>query len=160
MNDEMAWVRIEQEFDAPIGTVWRMWADPALFARWYGPKGFTVPIAEMDVVKGGTRKICMQIQTPDKTMTMWFIGVYTEVSEPARLSYTESMCDADGNIIPPSAMGMPDGHPDTTEVIVELNEANGKTKMIMTHKGVPAGTAGEGGWRQAIDKLVTLLAAA
>ncbi len=56
-------------------------------------------------------------------------------------------------------MGMPEGHPDITEVVVELSQSGGKTMMRMTHKGVPAGSAGDGGWNQAIDKLVELVGA-
>ncbi|MEX0344430.1 MAG: SRPBCC domain-containing protein [Rhizobiaceae bacterium] len=159
MSEETAWVRIERRFNAPIETVWSMWADPEMFARWYGPKGFSVPVAEMDVAVGGTRKICMEMKTPERTMSMWFTGVYKEVTAPTRLIYTEAMCDADGTLIPPQSMGMPEGTPDFTEVNVELSEADGQTVMVMTHKGVPAGTAGEGGWNQAIDKLGELLAA-
>ncbi|MCK0096481.1 SRPBCC domain-containing protein [Yoonia sp. F2084L] len=151
------WVKIERSFDASIQTVWDMWADPAQFQKWYGPMGFSVPVAEMDVQVGGTRKICMEMKRPERVMTMWFTGVYKEVSAPNRLVYTESMCDADGNVISPQVMGMPEGTPDTTEVTVELSEAGGKTVMTITHAGVPAGSQGEGGWMQAFDKLGEVL---
>ena len=156
MDDATGWVKLERVFDAPIDAVWRMWAEPEMFQSWYGPMGFSVPVAEMDVTEGGTRKICMEMVTPDRTMTMWFTGVYREVSAPHRLRYTEAMCDADGNLIPPSAMGMPEGTPEVTEVIVELSEEGGKTTMVMTHMDVPAGTPGEGGWNMAFDKLAGL----
>ena len=125
-----------------------------MFKQWYGPMGMSVPVANMDVTIGGTRKVCMEMKSPERTMSMWFTGVYKEISKPSRLVYTESMCDPDGNIISAESMGMPAGHPDITEVIVELSELNGKTTMKMTHKGVPAGSAGAGGWNQAPDKLV------
>lgn len=157
MADQQEWVKIERTFEAPIDTVWDMWTDPNLFRQWYGPMGMTVPTAEMDVVIGGTRKICMEMNTPERKMSMWFTGVYKEINQPSRLVYTESMCDADGVLIPPQAMGMPEGHPDITEVIVELREADGKTTMTMVHVGVPEGSAGGGGWSQAFDKLATLL---
>lgn len=160
MTDTDNWVRIERSFQAPIDAVWRMWTDPAQFQSWYGPMGMTVPVAEMDVVLGGTRKICMEMQRPDGAMQMWFTGVYKEISAPHRLVYTESMCSEDGTLISPASMGMPEGTPDITEVIVELAEHDGGTSMTMVHVGVPAGTAGEGGWMQAIEKLGARLAAA
>ena len=101
------WVKITRTFDAPIATVWEMWADPANFQKWYGPNGFSVPVAEMDVTVGGTRKICMEMKMPDRTMSMWFTGTYQEVSAPHRLVYTESMCDPDGNVMSPADRGMP-----------------------------------------------------
>ncbi len=157
MNDQQNWVKIQREFDAPIDAVWNMWTDPELFKQWYGPMGMSVPIAEMDVVVGGTRKICMEMKSPERTMSMWSIGVYKEIIFPSRLVYTESMCDADGTLISPKSMGMPEGHPDITEVIIDLSEAGGKTIMTMVHVGVPEGSAGAGGWNQAFDKLAGLV---
>ncbi|MFQ1700343.1 SRPBCC family protein [Loktanella agnita] len=149
MTDQQNWVKITRTFDAPIAQVWDMWTDPALFKQWYGPMGMQVPTAEMDVTIGGTRKICMA--APHRDMKMWFIGVYKEINRPARLVYTESMCDADGVIIAPEAMGMPAGQPQITEVIIDLKEVDGKTQMTMVHVGVPEGSAGETGWSQAFD---------
>jgi uncharacterized protein YndB with AHSA1/START domain len=157
MTDQTSWVEIQREFDAPIDVVWAMWTDPNLFKQWYGPKGMSIPTAEMDVVIGGKRKICMEMKSPERTMSMWFTGVYKEINRPSRLVYTESMCDADGVIISPQSMGMPEGHPDITEVIVKLSESDGKTVMTMVHVGVPEGSAGAGGWNQAIDKLAEAL---
>ena len=154
------WVKITRTFDADIQTVWEMWAVPENFQQWYGPMGFSVPVAEMDVTVGGTRKINMAMETPDRKMSMWFTGTYKDVTAPHRLVYTESMCDPDGNILSPKDMGMPEGTPEVTEITVELSEEDGKTVMVMTHVGVPAGTPGEGGWNMAFDKLGGLLAAA
>ncbi len=157
MNDVGNWVRIVRNFNAPADLVWRMWTDPSLFQKWYGPMGFEVPVAEIDLRVGGTRKICMEMKTPDKAMRMWFTGVYKEIIEPSRLVYTESMCDEDGNLLSPQDMGMPEGSPDITEVIVDLLEVDGKTTMTMVHRGVPEGSAGEGGWMQAFDKMETVI---
>lgn len=157
MSEATEWVRIERDFDAPIELVWRMWTDPALFKQWYGPNGMSVPTAEMDVRVGGTRTVSMATQTPERSMEMWFTGVFKEVSAPDRLVYTESMCDAEGNIISPQSMGMPDTFPDITEVIIELCEVDGKTRMVMVHLGVDEGTAGAGGWNQAFDKLAAFV---
>ncbi len=157
MSDSDSWVKIQRAFDAPIDVVWKMWTDPEFFKQWYGPKGMSVPVAEMDVTVGGTRKICMEMKSPERTMTMWFTGVYKEVTPPTRLVYTESMCDAEGVLISPKDMGMPDGTPDVTEVVVDLAEVDGKTQMTMQHIGVPEGTAGQGGWEQAFDKLAHVL---
>lgn len=157
MSENKKWVRVEREFDASVATIWSMWTDPELFKAWYGPRGMMVPVAEMDVKVGGIRKICMEMTTSERSMKMWFTGVYKEVSSPHRLVYTESMCDENGILIPPQSMGMPDDFPDITEITVELAEENGKTRMTMVHVGVEAGTAGAGGWNQAFEKLDELL---
>ena len=156
MSDKQKWVKISRDFNAPIDAVWDMCIDPDKFKKWYGPMGMSIPTAQMDVVVGGTRKICMEMKSPERTMSMWFIGVYKEVKNPSRLVYTESMCDADGTLISPRTMGMPEGFPDITEVIIDLSETDGITTMTMVHVGVPEGDAAGGGWNQAFDKLATL----
>ena len=146
-------VVIERSFDAPVDLIWQMWTEPEHFAAWYGPDGAAIPVAKMDVRVGGTRLVCMEMQTPGGPMRMWFTGEYREVVENQRLVYTESMSDENANVLSPSDMGMPEGHPTTTEIIVELEDVGGHTKMVMTHIGVPEGSPGAAGWTMALDKL-------
>ena len=146
-------VIIERSFDAPVDLIWQMWTDPEHFAAWYGPDGATIPVAEMDVRVGGTRLVSMEMHTPDGPMRMWFTGEYREVVANERLVYTESMSDENGNVLSPADMGMPAGHPTTTEVRVELEDVGGCTKMVMSHVGIPAGSPGAAGWEMAFDKL-------
>jgi len=145
-------VVIERTFDAPIEQIWQMWTVPEHFQAWYGPTGASIPVAKMDVRVGGSRLICMEMQTPGGPMQMWFTGEYLAVVENKRLVYTESMSDEDGNPATPQSMGMPDGHL-VTEVRVELDDVGGRTRMVMTHVGVPADSPGATGWTMALDKL-------
>ena len=144
---------IERSFDASTDVIWRMWTDPQHFREWYGPAGATIPEARLDVRVGGTRFVCMQVQTPDGPMTMRFTGEYREVLEPRRLVYTESMADEDGNVLSATDAGMPAGHPTTTEVRVELEDVDGRTRMVLTHVGIPADSPGAAGWAMALDEL-------
>ncbi len=142
-------VVIERTFDAPVDLIWQMWTQPEHFKNWYGPTGFTVPVAEMDVRVGGKRLVCMEMQRPDGGMKMWTTGEHTEVVLNQRLVYTESMADEQGNVI-----AMSDNeHPSTTEVTVLLEDLGGRTKMFMTHAGVPAGSGANDGWEQAFTKM-------
>lgn len=150
-------IRIERVVDATPDRVWQMWTVPEHFAAWYGPDGATVPVAQMDVRVGGTRFVGMEMATPDGPMRMWFTGQHLEVAEPIRLAYTEAMCDEDGTVLSPEAMGMPATHPVTTEVVVELDALGDRTRMVMTHLGVPSDSPGATGWNMALDKLVALL---
>jgi uncharacterized protein YndB with AHSA1/START domain len=146
-------VVIERSFDAPADLLWKMWTEPEHFQAWYGPDGATIPVAKMDVRVGGNRLVCMEMETPNGVMQMWFTGEYREVVENERLVYTESMSDENGNLVSPSDMGMPEGHPTVTEVTVELEEVAGRTKMVMIHAGIPADSPGAAGWVMALDKL-------
>ena len=161
-NDPTKSVVIERTFEAPIETVWAMWTDADHFAAWYGPMGARIPVAKMDVAVGGSRHICMEMDTPNGAMQMWFVGEYREVSPHGRLVYTESMSDADGSVKSAADMGMPEGMPTTTEIIVELSDAGDSTgpstRMVMTHVGVPADSPGAQGWNMALDKLAARIA--
>jgi len=150
-------VVIERSFDAPVDLVWQMWTDPEHFRAWYGPTGATIPVARMDVRVGGTRLVCMEMTSPKGPMQMWFTGEYLDVVANERLVYTESMSDEHGNVSSPADLGMPDGHPTTTEVRVELEDIGGRTKMVLTHVGIPSDSPGATGWAMALDKLAAHL---
>ncbi len=142
-------VVVERVFDAPVELIWQMWTEPEHFKKWYGPTGFTVPVAKMDVRVGGKHLFCMV--SPDGQMKMCSTGEYTEVIPNQRLVYTDSPADENGNVMSPADMGMPEGYPATTEVTVTLEDLGGKTKMTLTQTGVPTG-AGDG-WQQAFEKM-------
>lgn len=152
-------VVIERTVDAPAELVWRMWTEPEHFAAWYGPAGAGVPEARMDVRVGGTRLICMEAETPSGTRRMWFTGEYREVAQNRRLVYTEAMSDKEGNRLASSETGMPAGHPTVTEVRVELEDLGGRTRMVLTHVGIPEDSPGAEGWRMALDQLAAHVAA-
>lgn len=144
---------IERIFNAPVELIWQLWTQPAHFKNWYGPQGASVPVAEMDVRVGGKRLICMQMQRPNGVMKMWSTGEYKEIVPNQRLVFSESMSDENGNVMSAADMGMPEGFPVTTEVIVVLEDLGGRTKMTMSHVGMSAESGAGGGWEQAFSKM-------
>jgi uncharacterized protein YndB with AHSA1/START domain len=140
-------VVIERTFDAPVELVWRMWTDPEHFKAWYGPAGATVSVENMELRVGGLRQVSMEVDSPRGPMKMSFAGQYLEVVDQKRLVYTESVSDTGGMMTGKGA----------TEVRVDLEDLGGRTKMVLTHVGVPAGSPGETGWSMAIDKLAAYL---
>ncbi len=150
-------IMVERIFDAPRELVWQAWTDPKHFMQWWGPQGFTSPLAEMDLRVGGTYHIGMT--SPDGQQTMYNMGTYTKITPPERLVFTQSMADADGNLVSPASMGMTD-MPDETEVIVTLEDVDGKTKLTLRQIGFPESQMTDmagGGWAQAFEKLAATL---
>lgn len=139
---------MERTFDAPVALLWQMWTDAEHFKAWYGPDGATIPLATIDAQVGGQRLVCMEMQTPDGPMQMWFAGEHLEVVEPVRLVYTEAMADEAGNPTSPA-----------TEVSVVLEPVDGGTRMVLTHRGIAADSPGATGWAMALDKLAARVAA-
>jgi uncharacterized protein YndB with AHSA1/START domain len=146
-------VEIVRSFDAPVSLIWKMWTDPEHFKAWYGPQGATIIVADMDVRVGGTRHVGMEMQTPNGPMRMWLTGEYRQVVENKRLVYTESICDETGTVASTPDTGLEAGHPSTTEVRVELEEIDGRVRMLMTHIGIPSDSPGAAAWATALDKL-------
>ena len=71
-------------FDAPRELVWRMWTDPLHIIHWWGPNGFTCPVAVMDVRVGGRSLVCMS--APDWGFpALYSTWAYTLVDAPRRL---------------------------------------------------------------------------
>jgi uncharacterized protein YndB with AHSA1/START domain len=149
-------VVIERHFDAPVEVLWQMWTDPNDFSAWYGPDGATVSVLEWDLRVGGARLIRMTAPTPNGAMDMWFAGEFLDVLENTRLIYTEYMSDDSGTPLLGPHGAMPTALP-ATEVQVELAEVGGRTRIVMTHRGIPADSPGAAGWTMALDKLAVHL---
>jgi uncharacterized protein YndB with AHSA1/START domain len=67
-------------FAAPRALVFTCWTDPAHLGRWWGPRGFTCPVCEVDFRVGGSYRLVMR----DKDGTDFPIdGRYLEI-EPGR----------------------------------------------------------------------------
>ncbi len=78
-------IRIEREFDAPRDLVFATYTDPDLVPEWWGPRGTTAEVVEMDVRTGGDyRLIC---HNSDGSQT-GFRGTYREVTPPERIVQT------------------------------------------------------------------------
>jgi uncharacterized protein YndB with AHSA1/START domain len=86
---------ITRVFDAPRELVWKAFTEPERMQHWWGPKGFTVIAANMDLRPGGIYHYGMR--APDGS-TMWGKFVYREIVRPERMVLVNSFSDEAGNI--------------------------------------------------------------
>ena len=148
---------ITRIFDAPRELVWRAWTEPEHFMRWWGPQIFTSPTCEIDLRVGGKFLWCMEWPDGRRNYTT---GEYLEIVPPERLAYSNCFADADGNIVPATYYGMPADIPLEMHVLVTFEDHDGKTKMTLTHAGLPAGEMSDmtsQGWNESFDKLAASL---
>ncbi len=143
---------ITRVFDAPRELVWKAWTEPEYFKRWWGPKNFTAPVCKIDLRVGGKYLNCMR--SPEGK-EYWGTGVYLEIVPPERLVYTDSFADEKGNKVPASHYEMPGDWPPELQVTVRLEEHEDRTKMTLTHKGLPDEIKDmcRDGWSGSFDKL-------
>jgi uncharacterized protein YndB with AHSA1/START domain len=87
---------LARAFDAPRALVWRAWTERERLAKWFGPKGVTIPKCTMDFRVGGTFHYCMR--GPDGT-EHWGKWVFREIVPEERLVFIVSFADASGQAI-------------------------------------------------------------
>ncbi|MBW4608571.1 MAG: SRPBCC domain-containing protein [Hassallia sp. WJT32-NPBG1] len=73
---------ITRIFNAPRDLVFKVWTDPKHVAQWWGPKGFTTRVEEIDFRPGGTWRYVMI--APDGTEYP-VKGVFQEIVTPERI---------------------------------------------------------------------------
>jgi uncharacterized protein YndB with AHSA1/START domain len=139
-------LHLERLISAPPALVFRMHSEPDLLAQWWGPKGFSVPSAELDVRVGGGYRIAMQ---PPDGEAFILSGEFREVDPPVRLAYTFRWEPPD---------------PDDRETVVTLTlHAAGRSTRLTVEQGSFT-TEGrrslhEQGWSDTLDRLEQVLSA-
>ena len=78
-------IRIERTFDAPRDRVFAVFTDPELVSEWWGPRGTTAEVKEMDVRTGGDWHF---VSHDCDGGTTAFRGTYREVTPPERIVQT------------------------------------------------------------------------
>jgi uncharacterized protein YndB with AHSA1/START domain len=144
---ELSFTRV---FAAPRMLVFKMWIDPIHLARWWGPKGFSNPVCEVDARPGGA--IYIDMQGPDGTIYP-MSGQFHEIVEPERIVFTSAALGADKQPM--------------FEVLntITFTEHGGKTTILLHAKvkmekpGADIYLSGmQEGWSQSLERLIAYLA--
>src|SRR5437879_13296000 len=80
-------------FDAPRRLVFDAFTKPELLKRWFGPRGWSLVVCEVDLKVGGTFRFVLR--GPDGR-DMGMRGVYREIVPPERSVHTEPFDDYPG----------------------------------------------------------------
>ena len=100
-------------FDAPRSMVFDALTQPELLKRWFGPRGWTLPVCEVDLRVGGRWRF--MLRGPDGR-EMGMSGVWRELDRPDRIVHIE----------------MFDDYPGESLVTTVLTERDGKTTMTVS----------------------------
>ena len=143
---------IRRVFDKPVRDLWKAWTDPEIFKKWWGPKGFTCPYSTMEARKGGRYLNCMRSAEGKE---YWSTGEVKEFLPEKKLVISDSFADKDGNVVPATDYGMAGDWPKDLLITVELEEADGATKLKLVHEGIPPEMHDDcmQGWNESLDKL-------
>lgn len=131
-------LRVSRTFAASPERVFAALTEPELLKQWWGPGGFSLPTATVDLRVGGSYRFGMQ---PPQGEVMWLTGTFKEIRRPSRLVYTWAW---------ESAPQM------ETVVTIELREASGATEVLVTQERFPDAEATRQhlvGWEGGFDRL-------
>ena len=142
----------------PVGQVWRAWTDPEQVRRWWGPTGFTCPLARMDVREGGTSLVAMRSPQGQDLYNTW---TYRSIVPHQRLEFIQNFADQDGNKLAPASIGLPAEIPQDVHHLVTFTALDEhRTKLTVTEYGYGSDQILElskAGLEQVLDKLTTSL---
>lgn len=154
---------LTRRFAATRALLWKCWMDPAYLARWFGPRGFTCPVCEIDPTAGGHFRIV--IRAKDGT-EFPLIGTFKEINPETRIvkeddtsGHSEEwhdMMDPDRKgqgkrkIPMLTTISFADDGP-ATLVTIRTNFPSIRIRDSFVQNGL------EGGWSSGLDKLDDLL---
>lgn len=134
-------------FDAPRQLVYDAFSKPELLKRWFGPRGWSLVVCEVDLRVGGGFRFVMR--GPDGR-EMGMRGVYRELSPPERSVHMESFDDFPGESQVTTIFAEKDGKTTMTATVLYPSK---EIRDAVVQSGMEHGAA------ESYDKLAELLAA-
>ena len=149
VREEKAFV-MSRVFDAPRERVWRIYTDPNMIPKWWGPRRLTTIVEKMDVRVGGGWRY---VQKDEQGNEFAFRGEYKLVDPPNQLVATFEFEPMAGHIVTDSYLfeAMSGGK---TQVTVKSTFDTLEALEGMLQSGM------EGGAEESWDRLEELLVAA
>jgi uncharacterized protein YndB with AHSA1/START domain len=133
-------------FDAPRALVFDAFTKPELLRQWFGPRGWSLVVADVDLKVGGPFRF--MLRGPDGN-DLGMRGIWREIVAPERSVHMESF----------------DDYPGESQVTTVLTEQQEKTKLTATIlypskeiRDAVLSSGMEHGAAESYDKLAELLA--
>ena len=139
-------LEMQRMLSVPPSVVFAALSEPSELAKWFGPRGFTIPSVEFEPRVGEAYRIELQ---PPEGDPFYLTGEFREVESPVRLIYTFVWEDPD---------------PDDVETLVRLSlsDPDGSTEIGFaqgTFKTEARRALHRDGWTDSFDKLEQLISA-
>ena len=95
--------------------------------RWWGPEGFSCPVARMDFREGGRSLVCMWSRKEFGGQDLYSTWTYTKIVPAREIDYLHHFADRDGNRVTPVTLGLPPDMPEEVRNAVTF-KAVGRTR--------------------------------
>lgn len=152
---------LTRTFEAPVEAVWDAWTRSDLVKRWWGPKRFTAPVADMDVRVGGTSLVCMRAPAEFGGQDLYNTWTYSEVVPRKRLVYVNAFTDAHRTPLDPADLGLPPTIPAQVPHVVTFRALDaGRTEVTVRESGYASPEIVEvsrSGMTDCLDKMASIV---
>jgi uncharacterized protein YndB with AHSA1/START domain len=132
--------RLERVMAATRPVVFEAHADPQRLAQWWGPKGFTASVVDVDLRVGGSYRIAMQ---PPEGGPFHLGGEFRAVDPPTRLVYTFRYEEPDPDDRETTVTFTLDDIGEATRVVVEQGTFATRARLALHQQG----------WNDTLDRL-------
>jgi len=126
---------ITRVFDAPRPRVWQAWSEAAQLQSWWGPKGCTLKVTNLEFRPGGFFHYAMQFPN---SPPMWGRFMYREIEAPRRIVWLNSFSNEGCGIT-----RSPFGQPFPLELHNEVTLAEQAERTMLTLHAHPHGASEE-----------------
>ena len=152
-------IEVSRVFNAPIELVWKIWTEPELVKRWWGPKHFTSPVAKIDFRVGGKSVVSMKAPKEMGGQEFYSIWEYVNIVPLNTIEFIQNLADADGNKTDPKSLGMPADFPIDIKTIVTfkaLSDTQTEMTVIEYAEFGSISNFAQIGLEQSMDKMVAI----
>src|SRR5271155_1734419 len=149
VEDGLLEMSLTRRVSAPPEVVFRAWIERKQLAKWWGPKGFTNPVCEVDARIGGA--ILIDMRSPEGVVYP-MTGRFVTIDRPHRLVFVTAAIDE---------YGKPMFEVKNTVIFTEMRggtEISLVAQVIKTTTAAPKYLAGMSqAWSQSLDRLAALV---
>lgn len=152
-------IEVYRVFNAPIELVWKIWTEPELVKRWWGPKHFTSPVAKIDFRVGGKSLVSMKAPIEMGGQEFYSIWEYVNIVPLNTIEFIQNLADEDCIKTDPKKLGMPADFPIDIRTIVTFKAlSDNQTEMTVIEYAEFGSISNfaQIGLEQSMDKMVAI----
>lgn len=124
---------ITRTFNVSVEKLFNAWADGALVKKWWGPKVFTAPVANINFKEGSASLVCMR--GPDGR-DMYNLWSYKKIVRNKKIEFIQYWANKDGQRITAVEAGLPPVLPNEVRHVITFKSLGpNQTEMTITEYG-------------------------
>jgi uncharacterized protein YndB with AHSA1/START domain len=131
---------VSDVFNVRLEQIWRACSQAQYVKQWWGPVGFSCPVARMDFREGGTSLVCMRVPEEYGSGELYTTWTYERIVPMERIEFIQAFSDKHGHLLEPAELGLPEDTPERIRHLVTFKRLGSEqTELTVTAFGYTAG---------------------